>query len=71
VISVSCFLHCEEAVVHIQRQFLPRRPGVFAYAAWALMEIYSLMLPQRKRAEQSRRLFCMKQVYPSGRRIVK
>jgi hypothetical protein len=33
--------------------FLPRKPGVFAYAAWALVEMYSSMMPQRKTAEQS------------------
>ena len=33
--------------------FLPRKPGVFAYAALTSMWIYSLVLPQRTIAEQS------------------
>jgi len=48
-----------------ERLFLLRKPGVFAYAASAIMEMYSLMMPQRKMAEQSMRFVCIYAVYLS------
>jgi hypothetical protein len=39
--------------MHRECLFLPRKPGVFAYAASSLVEIYSKMMPQRRTAEES------------------
>lgn len=46
-----------------ERLFLPRKPGVFAYAASTIVAMYSLMSPQRKMAEQLTHFVFMSEVY--------